>query len=298
MMTGLSISQDSDEYKRLIRSEIELRYLAGNTAAGQKSRSLSTLNIQTRSPHHLLLVNERGDPLESNNSLFNVERESSESSSCSYLHTNNHEHSLFHGNGTLPVGSRARSVCENNKEDNERNDLPQVWQPGTRAKDRPTTNNNNGDTTIETEYIAHGEISKNGENVIVPVSLATAGYEGTTVSANNNNNNTDLKSHTHLIQLKSVSSCDSGYLETPPTSYSSQNMKSMDSDTSYCQFDDTFDEYNKTEGGGAKECGLSFDTTSDCYLNEWSGDSTLKKQRTNNNNNNNNNITYIDLPQY
>ncbi|XP_019850226.1 PREDICTED: uncharacterized protein LOC100641039 isoform X2 [Amphimedon queenslandica] len=288
MTTGSSISQDSDEYKRLARSEIELRYIAGNTPAGQKSKSLSALNIDNRSPHHLLLVNERGAPLESDSSLFNVERESSESSSCSYLHTSNHEHTLHHGNNTLPVGSRTRSVRENDKEDNERNDLPQVWQPGTRAKNRMTTHNNNGPgTTIETEYIAHGEISKNGENVIVPVSLAAAGYEGR-VSANNNNNNTDLKSHAHLIQLKSVSSCDSGYLETPPTSYSSQNIKSMDSDTSYCHFEDTFEEYDKT-GGGAKGCGLLF--ASDSSLNDWKGGSTLKKQRIDN-------ITYIDLPQY
>uniref|UniRef100_A0A1X7UUF8 DNA2/NAM7 helicase-like C-terminal domain-containing protein n=1 Tax=Amphimedon queenslandica TaxID=400682 RepID=A0A1X7UUF8_AMPQE len=37
MMTGLSINQDSDEYKRLAKSLIELRYTAGNTAGGQKN---------------------------------------------------------------------------------------------------------------------------------------------------------------------------------------------------------------------------------------------------------------------
>ncbi|XP_019852475.1 PREDICTED: uncharacterized protein LOC109582266 [Amphimedon queenslandica] len=212
MMTGLSINQDSDEYKRLAKSLIELRYTAGNTAGGQKSKSLSTLNIHNRSPHHLLLNNEKGGPVENN--LFNVGHKSSESTSCLYLHASSHEHTLHHGNDTLPVGSHTRSIHENDKEDNERNDLPQVWQQGTRAKAKLTTNNNDGETAIETEYIAHGEISMNGENVIVPVSLGPD-YEGT-FSDNNINNNTDLKSHAHLIQLKSVSFCESGYLETPP----------------------------------------------------------------------------------
>ena len=284
MMTGLNMCQESEEYKRLAQSEIELRYISGNTATSQKSKSLSALNIHESSPHHLLLVNERGGIGESDNSLFNVEDTSESSSSCSYLHASNHEHTHYHGNDTFPVGSRTRSVHENDKE---RKVWPQVWQPGTRAKDRLPTNNNNKGTTGGTEYIAHEDISENGENVLVPASLAAG--NGQTLITNNNNNNTDLRSHTHLIQLKSVSSCDSGYLETPPTSYTSQNMKSVDSDKSYYHFDDTFEEYSKT--GEANGCGLSFEVmTSDCYLNQEWNEESLKHQR--------NNINYIDLPQY
>lgn len=304
--------EEDDDNKRLTRSEQDLELgdpkgiLENASPRLYKSKSLSVLH----NPHK-----EDKNRYESNSTLSQVE---SVQSDDSYIRdadqplNRGETGPRRHGNNLVASGSRTKAATIKRS-----CSTPQTSQPGQGANELMTTTSlNNGkrkgrEGSLIVDPVTPGGHTKyitnehGGGNVSVPVATEMGNYGMVSQSSGNKNNNNksgnndsnklhvyvqyDAK-HAHLIPLKSVSSCDSGYLEPPPSSSSSSSVTTppgpgvVGTDTRCFHFEDEYDLMSRD-----KDHDDSFESTVDSYLQEEWSDKIISD---------NNAINYIDLKQY